>query len=185
MASVLIKCYREPAPLFVDGTVQCFYPRRVPTTQGEPLAMPFYVLATIPLIRSLAGIQGIKQVWYADDSTAAGSLIGLRNWWDSITIKGPPLGYFANSQKSWLIIKPSRQAEATHIFEGTSVNITTSGRPHLGTPLHVGTQSYVEEYIQQNVSHWCDTLAHLAQIATRHSHAAYTTYTKGLFGSWT
>ena len=106
--------------------------------------MPFYALATIELITSLAGIQGTKQVWYADNSTVAGSLICLQNCWDSITIKGPPFGYFANSQKSWLIIKPSRQAEASCIVEGTGVNITTSGRSHLGAPL--GTQSYIEEY---------------------------------------
>ena len=180
MASVLINCYREPAPLFIDCTTLL---SEAGTTQSDPLAMSFYALATIPLIKSLAGIQGTKQVWYADDSTATGSLIGLRNWWDSITIKAPLFGYFANSQKSWLITKPSRQAEAAHIFEGTGVNIATSGRPHLGIPL--GTQSYVEEYIRQKVNHWCYTLTLLFQIAITRSHAAYATYTNGLFSSWT
>ena len=108
--------------------------------------MLFYALATILLVRSLAGIQGTKQVWYADDSTAAESLLGLWNSWDSITIKVSPFGYFANSQNSSLIIKPSRQDEATCIFEGTGVNITTSGKPYLGAPLN--TQSYIEKYIQ-------------------------------------
>ena len=47
------------------------------TTQGDPLAMLFYALATIPLIRIQSGIKETKQVWYTDDSTALGSLDGL------------------------------------------------------------------------------------------------------------
>ena len=76
MGSVLINCYREPAPLFFDGTTLL---SEEGTTQNDPLTMAFYTLATTPLIRSLVGIQETKQVWYTDDFTAAGSLTGLRN----------------------------------------------------------------------------------------------------------
>ena len=46
--------------------------------QGDPLAMPMYALATIPLIDELSGTQDITQVWYADDASAAGSLSSIR-----------------------------------------------------------------------------------------------------------
>ena len=40
------------------------------TTQGDPLAMPMYALATIPLIKKLKGYS--KQMRYADDVAAIG-----------------------------------------------------------------------------------------------------------------
>lgn len=45
------------------------------TTQGDPLAMPFYVLATISFIRHLTC--DIDQVWYVDDATTSGSIRAL------------------------------------------------------------------------------------------------------------
>ena len=76
MAQILVNCYRESAPLFVDSSTLW---SEEGTTQGDPLAMPLYAIASIPLIRIQAEVRGTKQVWYANDSTAAGSLDGLRN----------------------------------------------------------------------------------------------------------
>ena len=47
------------------------------TTQGDPLAMPMYALATIPLINRLRDETNVVQVWYADDASASGSLSSL------------------------------------------------------------------------------------------------------------
>ena len=44
------------------------------TTQGDPLAMPTYAIATLPLIRRLVGV---RQIWYADDATAMGEVEAL------------------------------------------------------------------------------------------------------------
>ena len=49
------------------------------TTQGDPLAMPMYALATIPLSDHLS-THAISQVWYADDASAAGCLPAIRAW---------------------------------------------------------------------------------------------------------
>ena len=59
-----------------------------------------YGLATIPLITRLDGL--CKQVWYADDSAAFGTIEQLRGWWDRLTTEGPSFGYFANPSKTWL-----------------------------------------------------------------------------------
>jgi len=46
------------------------------TTQGDPLAMPFYALATVPLIQKLTA--PVTQVWYADhDAAACGKVLPL------------------------------------------------------------------------------------------------------------
>ena len=57
--------YHFPAPLYVDGDV--IYSIEG-TTQGDPLALPFYVLSTIPLIHRLP--TNVTQAWYADDASA-------------------------------------------------------------------------------------------------------------------
>lgn len=61
------------------------------TTQGDPLAMPMYSIATIPLINKLPS--KVMQVWYADDATTVGKLAKLRRWWDEIASHGPCFGY--------------------------------------------------------------------------------------------
>ena len=56
LATVLINTYRAPTDLFVDGEV--IYSLEG-TTQGDPLAMPMYALATIPLLKRLRSLTGI------------------------------------------------------------------------------------------------------------------------------
>ena len=51
------------------------------TTQGDPLAMPMYALATIPLIKKLKeNVEKVNQVWYADDASGTGDINSLREW---------------------------------------------------------------------------------------------------------
>ena len=72
LATALINSYRAPTELFVDGDV--LYSSEG-TTQGDPLAMPMYALATILLIKKLhCHLADVSQVWYADDASAAGKL---------------------------------------------------------------------------------------------------------------
>ena len=50
-------------------------------------------------------------------------------------VSGPPLGYFPNPQKCWLIVKHEKERLAKEIFSETTINITTEGRKHLGAAL--------------------------------------------------
>ena len=52
------------------------------TTQGDPLAMPIYAIATIPLIKKLT--QDTTQIWYADDAASMGKMDHVRKWWDKL-----------------------------------------------------------------------------------------------------
>lgn len=85
----LINLYQSPSDLFMDEDVIL---SQEGTTQGDPLAMAMHGLATIPLIRRLDGL--CTQVWYADDSMAAGKLVHLRQWWDELFSVGPGYDYF-------------------------------------------------------------------------------------------
>ena len=116
IATVLINNYRAPTELFVDGDALL---SQEGTTQGDPLAMPMYALATIPLIKKLEGNN--KQVWCADDSAGVGKLPDLRTWWDKLATEGPGYGYYANPSKTWLITKEGHHANAISTFAGTGV----------------------------------------------------------------
>ena len=79
LATALINTYRGDACLFVDGTVLF---SQEGTTQGDPLAMAFYALATLPLIEACEVSTLSREVWFADDATGCGPLTALREWWD-------------------------------------------------------------------------------------------------------
>ncbi len=104
------------------------------TTQGDPLDMPMYALATIPLIRATQQTPN-QQVWYADNAIASGTLPTLQNWWDNLTSVGPAFGYHANATKTRLIIKDEHLDRARELFHDTQVNITSHRKPHHGAAL--------------------------------------------------
>ncbi len=126
IATILINLYRSPTELFVDGDVIL---SQEGTTQGDPLAMAMYGLATIPLIGGLDGL--CTQVWYPDDPAAAERLAQLKEWWDKLASEGPSFGYYANPSKTWLVTKDDYLEEASAIFADSGVTITPTEGPIL------------------------------------------------------
>ena len=161
----------------MDGEVMF---SREGTTQGDPLAMPMYAVATIPLIKRLPN--SVSQVWYADDAAALGSITELRKWWDNLVDLGQSFGYFANSTKTWLVTKDSSLSSATAAFAGTNVNVTGSGRPYLGAPL--GSSEYTIQFARDKVKNWSNELKTLSEIAITQPHAAYAAFTHGFYSKW-
>ena len=98
--------------------------------------------------------------------------------WDDIINLGPSYGYYTNAKKSWFVVKEAHYTSAPSAFHGTSLNITTTGRPHLGAPL--GTQTFVTQYVKDKVDNWVNNLIALSHIATTQPHAAYSAFTYGL-----
>ncbi len=76
LSTMLYSTYRAPSDPYIDGETIL---SQEGTIQGDPLAMPMYALATIPFIDKLP--RNVTQIWYADDSSAIGSLTSLRAWW--------------------------------------------------------------------------------------------------------
>ena len=177
LATVIINTYRQAADLYVDGTT--LYSQGG-TTQGDPLAMPMYAMAILPLIRRIN--EDIKQAWYADDATATGRIANLRSWWDKLVSIGPAYGYHVNASKTWLVVKEPHLSAAIFSFGNTQVNITTEGKPHLGAAL--GTQSYIDQYVAHKVQLWSSELKRISSIATSQPHAAYAAFTHGMASKW-
>ena len=102
--------YRKPAHLYVDGRVLF---SREGTTQGDPLAMPMYAIATMPLIKKLDSVSDVLQVLYADDASAAGKIAKLRQWWDQISQSRKK---YVNGVKTWLVVKEEFFQAAVEAF---------------------------------------------------------------------
>ena len=179
LATILINTYRDPTELFVDGDVIL---SQEGTTQGDPLAMPLYALATIPLIKKLEG--NYKQVWFADDAAAAvGKITDLRDWWDRLSTSGPGFGYFPNASKTWLVAKEGFHNAAVSNFANTGVHVTSGGRPYLGAA--IGSQEYVTGQVESKVNEWISNMQCLAKIAVTQPHATFSALTHGLMSKWT
>ena len=177
ISTILINTYREPSDLFIDGEVIL---SQEGTTQGDPLAMPMYAVATLPLIKRLP--ESVTQVWYADDATALGHAAELCEWCDKLASLGPGYGYYPNPSKTWLVTKEEHHADAMAAFEGTNVNVTSAGRPHLGATL--GTPTYTDQFVAERVDQWSNEVRLLSAIATIQSHAAFVAFTHGLSSKW-
>ena len=145
IATILTNASRDRTDLCVDDSTLL---SQEGMTQGDPLAMPLYAIATLPLIRSLNA--DVKQVWYADDASACGKIQALRSWWHKLVSTGPAYGYNVNAPKTWLVVKESYLSTAKQVFQDTGVNVTTEGRPYLGAPL--GTEEFTTKYMSEKLS---------------------------------
>ena len=177
LARIFIYTYRCPASSFVSGDTIL---SEEGTSQGDPLAMPMYAIAMIPLIRCLNN--DVTQVWYADDACACGRLSSLCQCWDKLCKLGPGFGYFPNASKTWLIVKDRCHSEAEVIFADTNVKITNEGLPYLDSA--IGSSLYVRQFVKEKVKGWSSDVTLLAKVAQSQPHAAYSAFTKGLASRW-
>ena len=120
------------------------------TTQGDPIAMAVYAIVIIPMILLTVYItskvnDSTKTATYADDVTAAGKIIQLKNWWKKPCILDPKFRYYPEALKSWLIVKEKAKQRAFTVFKDTAIKITTEGQRHLGAV--IGTSKYKREYV--------------------------------------
>ena len=179
-------CYAAQARLFVIGGKEIA--SKEGTTQGDPPSMAFYAIGLTPMLSKIsetrhATTNRAKHVAYADDLTGGGKLDSLRSWFDNIVDNGPMYGYDAEPTKSWLIVKPDLHEQATHIFEGTGVNITTRGKKHLGAV--IGEFEHKHEFITDLVDRWVKQINMLANIAAFEPQASYAAFTNCLRHQYT
>ena len=71
------------------------------TTKRDPLAMPWYSVNTSILINSLRmGSPTVKQVWFADDSTEAGRIKALYDWYKYLFKEGGSMAIMSMDPKA-------------------------------------------------------------------------------------
>ena len=82
IATYVYNCYATSARLFIFGGSEL--KSEEGTTQGDPIAMTVYALATIPLLLMVLEItaqfpdNSVKMVGYADDFTAGGTVTSIK-----------------------------------------------------------------------------------------------------------
>ena len=181
IAAYAINIYKQPARLFITGSKEIVSAEG--TTQGDPLAMGLYALSIQSLITSLQAASSVKQCWFANDASGAGSTTEIKNWWDVLSTLGPDFGYFPNDKKCWIIAKSAKEESVKDVFKEASINVTVQGQKHLGAV--VGSREYSEEYVREKVSNWVNEVVKLAEFALSQPQACYAAYTFGLKHRWT
>lgn len=123
------------------------------------------------------------QAWFADDSSASGTLKSILVWWKELLKLGPSYGYYPNEKKCVLIVKNEELREqAEELFSGYNLEITTMGKRHLGAI--IGSQEYKTEYVEGKVKEWVQDLKQLAAIAEAEPQAAYAAMTFSIQHRW-
>ena len=177
LATIATNTYRMASPLFIDNQT---ITSQEGTTQGDPLAMAIYAVALRPLIDRVQNAS--TQIWYADDAGASGKLTDLRQWWNNLVTIGPNYGYHTNALKSVVITKPNHLEEATKIFSGSGMRITTDGAEYLGAP--IGSETYRATFIKNKISEWVNEIESLSIIARTEPQATYASFTHSIISEW-
>ena len=97
------------------------------TTQGDPLAMDMYGVATLPLLRFLQNTR-VSQRWYADGVSAVGRLEDLILFFKQLTENGAYFGYRVNAPKCQSILSESSNIKALRLFEWKTAEIVEGCR---------------------------------------------------------
>ena len=108
-----------------------------------------YSIGILPLIRKLKDPTLYRQNWYADDSSCAGRLQRIREWFLKLLEVGPSYGYFAEPSKSLLVVKEDQLNEAKNVFSDLNVEITLGGRFLGGV---IGDSTEAQQYVADKVA---------------------------------
>ena len=112
--------------------------------------MAAYGVGITPLFQLCKSDVRTKSVAFDDDLSGAERLHDFREWWDSVNLYWPLLGYYPKASKSWLVVKEDQLEEARRIFDGTSINVTVSGRRVLGG--FIGNEEEANDYVKDLVT---------------------------------
>ena len=183
LTSYLRNTYGQPAELYIKGSSgRAVLHSEEGTTQGDPAAMGWYAISTVPMIQQLNQESERHQVWFADDCTGAGTLSAVHEFWEELSQIGPGFGYFPNPRKTILIVKEGSLSKAKELFGNSGMIITTEGQRHLGAV--IGSEEYKNKFVTNLVKGWTDEVTNLAKIAMSDPHSAYTCFTFGLLHKW-
>ena len=169
--------YSGQAELFVASSGETILSKEG-TTQGGPESMGFYAASTMPLANS-ADSHPCKRIFYADDGSGGADLIKLHEWWQDIQVSGPPLGYFPNAVKTWLIVKPEHRERADQLFQDINV---TDGHEFLGS--FIGNAEGAAAFVDDKIAEWEEDINALVEIAKIEPQLAYCAYVFGISRRW-
>ena len=149
-------------------------------TQGDPLSMLVYALSTVPLIEKLEST-GVTQCWYADDSSAQGSLDSLKEWWDQLNQEGPGYGYSPQGSKTYLVVHPEDIDDAHGMFQGTGIKVVTGNR-FLGG--YIGQPNDKQDFVKKKVKGWIQQVEQLSEVGKVQPQSAHAAFCKSMQFKW-
>ena len=167
------------------------------TTQGCPLGMAMFAIASMPLIQLAGRIKGARQCWYADDSAGIGSVSGVHEWLTCLREHGPKYGYNINLAKTVAVVKPAARKEferqfADEINTGLLRVVDGSGStpdcPHpigqryLG--VGVGSGAFRRHFIEGKVNQFVKDVENVSKFALDYPHEAHAIFVKSLLPKW-
>jgi hypothetical protein len=196
MGRALQNLYATPSALCAQGIEPIM--SQEGSTQGCPAGMAMYGIGSIPVIKKSA-TEGVLQIWYADDSAAAGKIEGLKRWYEALDKEGPAHGYFVKLPKTAAIVKchvkPGLEDKFREVFgeladqEEGGMKVVVGkgagfglGRRYLG--VGVGTDAFRRAFVEEKVTKWCTDLDALTKYARTKPHHAYCLLTKSVIPSW-
>ena len=74
-----------------------------------------FSLGSMPLIEEIDQ-DDCHQEWYADDSSAAGTVSSTHRWFRELDTKGPQYGYHLKFEKCVAVVKADHQTAFEHTF---------------------------------------------------------------------
>ncbi len=139
--------------------------------------MGMYAESLMPLIEELKKhiCEQLRQIFYADDAAAGGTLEKIMEWWQHLQSLGPLFGYYPKPSKTWLIVKPELYEVAKKMFPG--INVTDRGHRYLGS--YIGTEDGLAEYVDSEIEEWKKDITGLARIASSEPQLAYAAFVYG------
>jgi hypothetical protein len=164
------------------------------TTQGCPLGMAMFCVASIPLIEKGA-TQGMAQVWCADDSGGAGKVGALREWYDKLLMNGGEYGYEVNPCKTVAVVKDKHLDSFLKSFDGLTdtekggIMVVSGGgagaivgRRYLG--VGVGSSAFRKEFVKKKVEELVSQIHLAAEVAEMFPREAYALLIRSLIPRW-
>ena len=85
----------------------------------------------------------VKQCWFADDGSGAGSTTESKKWWDVLST----LGLLAQFGLIFFQTRKNAGFSQSQLRKKVSINVTVQGQKHLGVV--IGSRDYLEEYDQR------------------------------------
>ena len=106
----------------------------------------------------------------------------MSEWFVNLQALGPAYGYFPESSKSILIVKPGLLSAAQALFEHLQVDVRLSSRFLGGC---IGDEGEVKAYVEEKVASWTASVARLSAATKSYPHAAYCALTHSFTSEWT
>ena len=120
----------------------------------------------------LSDINGLRQIWFADDATLYGNPDVIMKAWDLIKQFGPKIGFVPNHKST--IYLPDRKTE--DYWKDRGLTFTTDGLTILGAP--IGNDMYISSFCEAKLKKVAIIIDNLTTIGKSHPQQAWTLLSK-------